>query len=280
MPQYSGHVIESQADWLTVSAHGQDRARDMLDLALRLAKEEQAQGNKPSSWRSMGYEGTHVGRVEYGQRDQYSTILRLSGDAADRMFGVAHQLADTVTRLDLAVTWQADPPVPYLGQQAYHQAFTKYKLDKRKARPQFHGDGDGGFDCIVGDRSSEYYFRLYNKEAEERASMGKLYDGRYDACWRYEVELKGTVASQVADLYLDATSRSGFTQRYLYAYCTAHGIKPEFPDIGKTRLVPGFRRRSDADSKLAHLAKNVRPTVDWLREAGREEDLLRVLGLS
>lgn len=44
------------------------------------------------------------------------------------------------------------------------------------------------------------------------------------------------------------------------------------------KLIPGFRRRSDADSKLAHLHKNVRPTADWLREAGHEDELREVLG--
>lgn len=44
--------------------------------------------------------------------------------------------------------------------------------------------------------------------------------------------------------------------------------------------MPGFRRRSDADSKLKHIRRNVRPTSDWLRKAGHDLDLREALGFA
>lgn len=280
MAHYSGTVIESQVDWLTVSAHGKDAARNMLDLALGLAKEEQAQGNRERRWRLMGYEGAHVGRVEYGQRDSNSTILRLIGDPADRYLDVALSVADAVTRVDLATTWRAEPPDPMIGRNAYAMAEMFYQGNTRRARPSFTGDAAGGYTCYVGARESENFLRVYNKGAECIATGDDAGAERYRACWRYELEVKGGLAKNLAEVVAGQEERAPYVRTYLYNYCQAHGIEPPFPPDGGWGLLPGFRRRSDEESKLRHLAKNVRPTVDWLREQGQLEKVLDVLGLA
>jgi DNA relaxase NicK len=279
MANHSGFVMESQADYLTVSAHGDQAATRMLDLAYHLAREEKDRGNRERPWRMMGYEGTHVGRVDYGQRDSAATILRLSGDAAAEHFDKAFDLSDQVTRLDLAVTWHARPSDPHIGANAYSLAEMHYQEDHTRAKPWCVRDAAGGFTCYVGARGSEAMLRLYNKGAEEIAAGDPPHERRYQGCWRYELETKGTIAKGYAGVLREHTARQSYVQRVLYAYCEEHGIEPAFPSIGASRLIPGLKRRSDAESKLRHLAKNVRPTVEWLTEAGREEDVRRVLGL-
>jgi hypothetical protein len=83
----------------------------------------------------------------------------------------------------------------------------------------------------------------------------------------------------LAERLVEEENKPAFVQGYLYQWATAHGIEPAFGQFGHRKLISGFRRRSDALTKLQHLQKNVRPTVDWLREVGRLEDVLRVLGL-
>lgn len=276
--EYTATVIESQVDYLTVSAHGQASARNLLDLAQGLAKEEKARGGRARHWRLMGYEGTHIGATEYGRRDEYSTILRVSGDAANRVLCRALSVADTVTRVDLAATVRCEPPNPMLGWQAYGEADRFYREDRRRARPSFTGDADEGLTCYVGRRESENFLRIYNKEAECRAQDDDDGVKRYQACWRYELEAKGTVAKPLAELVNDSPDAPRYVQQYLHTWLTSHGISPAFPWIGAQSLVPGFRRRSDADTKLRHIRKNVRPTVNWLREAGHEPELREALG--
>lgn len=278
MTDHRGSVIESQVDWITCSAHGEDPARALLDLGQQLAKEEKARGGHTSRWRCMGYEGTHVGRVEYGSRDKASTILRLSGQLAGEEWTDALSVADQVTRLDIAVTWRADPPDPMLGRNAYTLAEMFHSAHPRFSLPSFHGDAVGGYTMYLGKRASDYYLRLYNKEAESIAADDKESAERYRACWRYELEVKGHMAKALADTLADQDDQPLWVQQYIYQWCRAHGVEPAFGEFGPRRLLPGFRRRSDDDSKLQHLRKNVRPTVDRLRQNGREHDLRDALG--
>lgn len=280
MAEYTWDVIESQVDWLTVSAHGRDAARNMLDYANSLAKGEQAKGNRKRRWRLMGYEGTHVGAIEYGARDAESAILRLIGDTANRHLEDALSLADQVTRIDLAATARADPPDPDYGCNAYTMAEGFHARNPRGARPWFVGDADGGYTCYVGDRQSENFLRIYNKGAEALAMDDQEGAERYRACWRVELEAKASMARTLADWAASAEDRPAVVLRYLDAYCQAHGIAPPFVVDRPMALLPGFRRRADAESRIRHLARNVKPTLDWLREAGELDRALSALGLA
>jgi DNA relaxase NicK len=273
-------VIESQVDWLTCSTHGEHGAAKLLDLARGLAADEIAHGARSVPWRSQGYVGKHAGRVEWGQRDRNATMLRLSGDAAAKYLDPALALATHVTRLDIAVTYQADPPDPLLGRNTYTLAEMFHQKNPRSALPWFVGDAAKGYTCYIGKRRSENFFRLYNKEAESIAADDDDDRERYRACWRYELEVKGTVALPLAETVNSQENQPAYIQRYLYQWAQAHGIEPAFGQFGGRVLIPGLRRRSDALTKLKHLEKNVRPTVDWLREVGRMEDVLLVLGIS
>lgn len=229
MPEYSGRVIESQVDWLTVSAHGEDSARNMLDLAQGLARSEELAGAKRRPWRLMGYDGHHVGRTEYGQRDSNSTILRLIGQPAEDHLTVALSVADSVTRLDLAVTWRAAPPDPHIGRNAYSLAYAHWDEDHRRSTPWHVEDARGGYTLYLGNRESDNFFRLYNKEAEARALDDEEQVRRYEACWRYELETKASTAMRLAHLLGDVEDRASYVQGYLNAYVERHGMPCPFP---------------------------------------------------
>lgn len=280
MAHHTGIVIESQVDYLRASAHGERAASHLLLLAQGLQEEEKARGNRLRSWRLMGYEGTRAGRVAYGQRDQASTTIDLSGDSANEYLSAVLPLADTVTRVDLAVTWRADPPVVSFGLDAYQSALAWYKQAKGRALPTKIENGSGGTTTYLGKRTSENYLRIYNKEAECRATGDWPNVARYENCWRIELEVKGGLAWTLAHTVADQEARYFYVATYLHAYLDSHGIPPPFHHWTADGLLPGFHRRSDDEVTLKHLQRNVAPSVKRLQANGRGDDTLQALGLA
>jgi hypothetical protein len=276
----SGRVIEAQVDWLTVSAHSEERSRKLSDFADDLLTGEVAAGNHKTGWRSMGYEGFHSGHIDWGRRDDRQAILRVSGGPADALLVPALALADNCSRLDLCVTWRAAPPDPHIGANAYSLAFLFHQTHSRSARPEFQGDADGGYTCKVGNRRSPFHGRLYNKEAERASRLDADLAKHYQACWRYEVEAHDARALALATMVAERVERPAAIQQYLYDWWNTHGVPTAFPESGADALELGFHRRSDDETRLRHLERNVRPTIKRLRAHGREDDLRERLGFA
>jgi hypothetical protein len=279
MPENTGTIIEAQVDWLTVSAHGERKAQNLLALGKSLEAEQRALGNKRRAWKMMGYVGTHCGAVEHGAQGTDHAELRLIGDLADRELTKALSAADLVTRCDIAVTWRAEPADPLLGQNAWALATMHHAAKPRSALPWRVTDANGGYTVYLGARGSEQMLRIYHKGAEAVAKGSDDEQEKYKDCWRYELECKGSISLPLADRVNSHDDRTTFVQQYLYEWCQRHGVEPAFPFRGSVAIIPGFRRRSDSDSKLRHLAKNVRPTVEWLASEGKLDLARKALGL-
>jgi DNA relaxase NicK len=183
----------------------------------------------------MGYVGTHCGAVEWGQRDKGATLVRLIGDQARIHLADVLSLADTVTRVDLAVTWRADPPDPSLGERLYQQAGWYHRDYPKSALPSCRSDVDGGFTAYLGKRESEYFFRLYNKEAECRAIGDTEGIERYKSAWRFELEVKGSPSIPLSHRVNDAADSAAYVQNYLWTYLDQHGVTPPFPRVRQYR---------------------------------------------
>lgn len=279
MHEYSGQVIESQCDYFTVSAHGEDRAATLEAYGRHLQKEAEAEGNDPSPWRTMGYAGTHCGHIDLGRRDSHSVILRVSGHPAGGCLSTALSAADNVTRLDVAVTWRAEPPDPLLGMNAYSLAELFLREHPRAGVPSQKRDALGGCTTYLNDQRSPYYARIYNKEAERLARNDPELAEHYRACWRYEVECHDARAMAVAEA-LDAREDTAiFCQQWVWDWFTKRGIPPAFPEAGAVALVEGFHRHTDDETRLRHLARNVAPTVRRLATRGKLPAVREALGL-
>jgi DNA relaxase NicK len=278
MPECTATVIESQLDWLTLAVHSREKTDLLRDHAERWAKREVDSGNRVAPFRLNGYIGWKAGRVRYGEREN-AGLVQLSGDLAAQHFDTLYPIRDNISRLDVAVTVRADPPQPEHGRESYLAAVAHRDASPRSARPSQHGDGDGGWTTYIGDRTSDYYFRLYDKEAEQRGERNDAGAERYRACWRYELECKGLSTPALALSLAGAADRPALCQGLVHNYACAHGIEPIFPYDGKRVLSPGFRRRSDRDTRMAWLRRSVRPAVEYLLQTGTRDEVIQALGL-
>lgn len=271
-------IIESQLDYLTCAVHSSRKAEKLELLAEAWIKTTELADSRLTPWRLMGYEGWRAGRVSFGQR-YGAALVQLSGDLARVHFDTLSDLWDSVSRIDMAVTARVSQPNPDLGSVHYRQALDWYQAHPHAAKPSYHGDGDGGYTCYLGDRTSDRFLRIYNKQAE--ASHDPLMAAQYCGCWRYELESKGQTAGALALTLqgLTADQRAADIQDMLFDYTSRHGITPVFQRVGGAKLQSGFRRRSDRATRLAWLERTVKPSIDWLRQTGGTTDVLSALGL-
>jgi DNA relaxase NicK len=271
-------VIEAQVDWLTAGFSEGERADRAAAWAFSRAQREKREGAREAPFRLLGFEGYAVGRIRYGTRGA-DAIIQLSGQLAEDYLGDVLPNADRVSRLDLAVTVRLPRPDPFLGESTYAQACNYRAEHPSAARPWIVQDDDGGCTAYVGDRASDRFLRVYNKEAEALGRADAKEASHYKRCWRYELECKGTTALPVARAAHSAVDRRSFLQQQLHNYCLRHGIEPVFRPDDNGLLVPGFRRRSDAESRLTWLRKSVNPAILSLLEVRDREDILDALGL-
>jgi DNA relaxase NicK len=276
--QSSTSVLESQLDWLTTAVHSVTKAAGWRSYADRWARREVADGNKRGPFHLGNYEGWICGRVRFAERDA-AALFQLSGDLARQHFDLLWIGHDTLTRIDLAVTVRTDAYDPIIGAQAYSDATAYRREHPKAAMASLVQDSDGGSTCYLGRRSSDLYCRIYNKHAECLARHDPEGAVHYANCWRYELELKGPAAHAFADALSTKPNKANYIQSTLYEYLAKHGIVPLFERTSVNALVPGFRRRSDRDSRLEWLATSVKPAVTWLLGNTDRAEVLTRLGL-
>lgn len=271
-------ILESQIDYLTCAAHSARALRKWDRWARKLAQAEETSTDRIQNFRVGPYEGWHCGRIFFGVREA-AALTQLSGDLAAVHFDTLMPDVDTVSRIDIAVTCRLALPDRKPGTRHYQEALNWYKSHPQAARPSYHGDGDGGYTLYLGSRTSDRYFRCYDKGAEAK-SEGNT-DNRYLDCWRYELQVNNAAAKAVAaELFRHAPEeRPDLIAAWAYDYCYKHGLRPVFYPKQNVALSPGFRRRSDRESRLNWLDKTVKPVVEWLIDAGAEVEMMAALGL-
>jgi len=274
----SAAIIESQIDYLTCATHNAKTTRKWARLAHTLAMREETPTERVTPFHVGGYEGWHCGRLSFGTREA-AGLFQCSGDLGRQVFDTLMPDADSVSRIDIAVTARLDPSQRKPGFRHYNEARDWYKSHPAAARPSYHGDADDGYTVYIGNRTSDRYFRCYDKAAESAADPKQA--EHYAACWRYELESKKAASMPLArHLYsLSPDDRADYIRDALYSYCYKHGLRPVFYPQDALKLVPGFRRRSDRDTRLGWLDRTVRPVVEWLIETGNEAEVMASLGL-
>ncbi|HEY6022501.1 MAG TPA: replication initiation factor domain-containing protein [Candidatus Paceibacterota bacterium] len=272
-------VRESQPDWLTVGAHRAKAVRDLADFTRSIAEGEQADGNKTSDWRLLGYEGYRTGRVRYGEARGWA-IAQLSGDLASTWLRPMVTMADSVSRLDLAVTVATDQPDPNAGRILYEQAREWRLTHPKAAKPWFIGGDETGWTTYIGKRESDWFLRCYDKAAETREDGDPELIDQYKNAWRYELEIKGQPAQLTAEQLLRSGNIHNASNALVYAWLSHRGCEPPWTPDQPIQPVGTLRRRSDRDRKLLWLQTQVRPTVEWLSQNGDLDAVKRALGIA
>lgn len=222
----------------------------------------------------LGYVGTATLHAFWGQGPQ-GYFVRVSSDTANESYQEMLMLPEQrCSRLDVQVTMRLNVRSDIARNKFLE--FEKAATSERYLGRLFgwYGNSRGGSTLTVGSRSSERYFRMYNKSAEEG-------DTEDTTRWRYEVEYKGGLSKKLW-AQLRQAETTGHTARFLRLIATEYGrIGANCPFTGNAPVFDLSQARKDTalTDKFNWLFTQVRPTVKSLLESGYEEALMVALGL-
>lgn len=263
-------VFAVGCDWLTATGSSPEGRSSLWDLGNRLLHGAEAEGQHATGWHANGYRGWRCEGVGLGVRED-SVILRLSGLQAAKQWREAAAAGENLSRLDLAVDCEADPPVPGLGAQVYEDAgHVPSKNGRPPGRSRFV-DGYGGQTTYIGSRTSEQFGRLYDKGVEQRARAP-------GAWWRWEVEFKG---ERAWSLGRTLTPIQAVERPMLALVAEWFRDRTGHAPPSSSRAVKYFegRKISTDEERLHWLASAVRPTVATLIERLGRRRVLTALGI-
>lgn len=269
-PVSSGKIVAAAIDWCTATATTAESSENLWSVGERLIQESLLKGELTARWHGHGYDGWSVAGCSLGRRPD-GVLLRLSGQKAGYHWCEAVSASDNVTRLDLAVDVECEPPVTSVAVDLYRDAGHGPSRNGRPPSRSIVRSSDGGATCYVGKRASEKMGRCYDKGVEQKSHQ----PGHW---WRWELELKGDSAFHTAaslrqiDDYgrmLVATALGFFRER--------GGRPPAFE--GPVAIINRCLQPTNAAKRIQWLARSVRPTVVSLIDALGHDRVLGALGL-
>jgi len=269
---YEETVVEAGVDWLTARERRPVEARALIETGKALAHEQLAEGYPSKDWGWYGFQGKATGAVRWGTGDR-GAVLIVSGPAAHKhLRGLRHQ-AQTITRIDLCATVRINPPSRGVSTEHYTTAVGLYQQRDGYPKPSMWVGSDGGITFYLGDRSSAYFGRVYDKAMESKSPA-------YEACWRYEVECKAAVADCVASLAAKAPDLVSHCAGYVWGWFHSRGITPRYtyPDAYHHAASP-LKEQTDANT-LGWLTRAVAPSVKSLLTRGLAQEVYEALGLT
>jgi DNA relaxase NicK len=188
-------------------------------------------------------------------------MVQLSGQLAEDYAPTLYGQADRISRVDMAVTVRLPAYDREVAQRAYAEATAWHEAHPQSALPKLIQDGNGGATCYLGSRSSDKTLRIYNKAAEAHSRDDADQEKHYDRCWRYELEVKSPTAWPTVERLMGHEDRASVIASWISVYCAKHGITPHIPPVKHAALLPGFRRRSDTESRMTWLRRSVNPAI-------------------
>ncbi len=268
--QHRCKAVAAGVDWITSTASSRDARSELWLTGLRLLKASEREGERPSAWHANGYVGRKSAHVAMGSRDD-SVCLQLSSFEAKDQWVECLGACENVSRLDLAVDTQFEPPVPSVSRQIYRDSGHVRPRNGRKPTRRLVLGGDGGSTVYIGARASAQFGRVYDKGVEQGTHRPGVW-------WRWEVELKGSHAWNTANclrrlddprVMIMLSVNSWFLERTRHSYTSED---QRFTFVGS-------RQPSTVDRQISWLARGVRPTVHALLALGMRDRVLCALGL-
>lgn len=271
MCQIESLMVASWVDYVRLTwgvvASSNNPDEDVDDLAMRvnLAAIEAARSaayEEPGQWQRslvLGYMGKHAGGCFIGQSHN-GGMMQAAGIAADNLRSQACYW-DNCSRVDVQVTsWQDDDP-EYVLERIYSYLTSpsgQAAVGRRKiTRIQNH---NGGTTIYVGSRTSELFYRIYNKEAQSG-------EAEYDGAVRFEVELKSH-AAKAAWGVIERTTSGDVVGDYVTSLYGRIGITLKGGYQRNTKVLQKKRMPQDVSSKIDWLKKQVGPSIEKLIAMG------------
>lgn len=272
METYSEEVVEAGVDWVTARSRNPVRAQELAETGQAYLAEQVGTGWPEKDWSWYGFVGKQAGATRWGSGDRGSVVI-VSGSPTHRKFRSLRNTAEQITRVDFCCTVRIVPPSKSISSEHYTRAVGLYGQRDGYPRPSLWVGSEGGATFYLGDRSSNYYGRVYNKEIESG-------DEAYEGCWRYEVEVKGPAADDVSRLAERSSDLVQFAAGYVRGYFLSHDIEPRYEAQDRySRVAAPYREQTDANS-LGWLARAVRPTVAALVKRRLVAEVYEALGLT
>jgi DNA relaxase NicK len=263
-------AVDVGVDWITATVRPGSKMKVAGDFVERWYWERQNNGWVGKAWKWNGYSGSTCDGISYGRRDD-GFICRLSGSMALNHWKTLALYADNVSRLDLQVTAQDN-----IGFNDWHRAArTDSRTDARVmggiTKTTMIESTPRGGTFSIGSRSSDRYFRVYDKTAES--------EGEYpEHCWRWEVEYKAALASSVASGLMTKQSETNAILARIRSDFWAYQVT-----VPVEYIKPGWKplfvgRKTDDQRRLEWLRRCIRPMVERMSEAYDVETLSEALG--
>ncbi len=267
----SWEVLESDVDYVTISAHEQDKRSSLARIANELAQESVNDAEKVVPFHFHNYVGQASPRFAYGENREWS-ILRVYGRCASERFCEVVSVADRITRLDIQVTARHDKDIPQLAISAYRECLRVRRERMTIPEPTLITTPDSGDTLYVGRRTSDVFLRLYDKGRED--------PDHYDlGSWRWEVELKSDVANAIARTLARFNNTAKAVAVHVLYYYRGRGIPVPFEtDVAAPKLPP---RKDDGNVERTFrwLATTVAPAVLRLQSHYTLSDICGQIGL-
>jgi hypothetical protein len=272
----SGTIIASGIDYITMTMKNDNpQVSAWMRNCLIYLEEISTEGADIVASRRLGYDGNSSGGSFVGTRDS-DTIATFSGQNAKRAHLLLYRRDLHIARLDVQCTYQFDVNQVDIAQKALEGTIRDNQKvgAARQRNATIISDLRGGATCYIGQRTSQQFARIYNKEAESGSSA-------YANAWRYEVQLKNKFAMQVAENF----AHNEYTQEEYAATFVKHwlrhrGISTPWKARGEIYPLPRVEKTpNEVELKLKWLRESVRPALRVLLKYGLIDDILDALGL-
>jgi hypothetical protein len=264
-------VKEVSVDWITASAKDPAICTSLRCLAERITDSQVADGNTRGPWKQYGYAGECTEGISWGGK-LGGFLVRLSGFAAAFWWREVLAHAENVSRLDVQVTVQTDPMREHVARDAYRQLCGAGAAGRKGASCSFVVSSGGGSTCYLGRRSSDKYFRLYDKQRESGEPW-------YAGCWRYELECKNQVAMDLARHLSAGDDWQRRARDTVHGYCTGHGLDPLYGPGTEGLQFETPRPATELDRQCDWIQSQVSATAQTIVDRLGFDKLVQLLGL-
>lgn len=264
-------VTEARIDYLTCSIGPGYKQAILASRAAEWQLRRQQEGYQVREFRWSGYDGETVDGITWGTRED-GAMLRMSGEVAHRHALTALTFASNVSRIDAEVTIQCPSSSVNFAEHAHDACRVDARVASGMTKTSIIRSTPRGTTAYIGSRSSDRYFRVYDKTAES--------DGAYPQwSWRYEVEYKKDRAWRVAQHLLKAKgSPESIRQVVEQAFFDYSVVLPclALPPGWRDK---GTRQETNDERRLAWLNRSIRPMIEKLSEGCSRATILEALGL-